>query len=193
MIGERFRRPRRPGPAMLLRRTCACGGTCASCRAVEVQRATVATPPSPTDDRRQLAMSPSIASVLRTPGRPLADVQRREHERLVGHDLRAVRIHDDGAAASAAAAIDAKAFTVGQHVVFGAGMFRPGSPDGRRLLRHELVHAAQQQPRPDAALNLGALRIGEPDAAEERLARRAAGEVGTAAPAPPRRPFGEQR
>jgi len=33
---------------------------------------------------------------------------------------------------------------VGDHVVFGAGQFRPGSDAGRRLLAHELTHVVQQ-------------------------------------------------
>ena len=38
----------------------------------------------------------------------------------------------------------AVAYTVGSHLVFGAGAYRPGSEQGRRLLAHELTHVAQQ-------------------------------------------------
>jgi len=40
--------------------------------------------------------------------------------------------------------MNARAFTVGEHVAFGAGEFRPGSTVGDALLAHELAHVAQQ-------------------------------------------------
>jgi hypothetical protein len=40
--------------------------------------------------------------------------------------------------------VDALAYTVGRHIVFGAGQYRPGADDGRRLLAHELTHVVQQ-------------------------------------------------
>jgi hypothetical protein len=40
--------------------------------------------------------------------------------------------------------INALAYTVGRHVIFGAGQFRPGTTEGTRLLAHELAHVAQQ-------------------------------------------------
>src|SRR5204863_7569321 len=33
--------------------------------------------------------------------------------------------------------------TVGRHVMFDAGRYAPDTPDGRRLLAHELTHVAQ--------------------------------------------------
>jgi Domain of unknown function (DUF4157) len=54
-----------------------------------------------------------------------------------------VRIHTDSASAAAARAVDATAFTVGSDIFFGAGRFRPGTPDGDRLLAHELTHVVQ--------------------------------------------------
>ena len=56
-----------------------------------------------------------------------------------------VRIHTDGNAAASAAALRARAFTVGQHIVFGSGLYTPDTPDGRRLLAHELTHVIQQR------------------------------------------------
>lgn len=54
-------------------------------------------------------------------------------------DLDAVRLHDGPRAASLAARLGARAFTVGRDVVFGSG--RPNDP---RLLAHELTHVKQQ-------------------------------------------------
>jgi len=173
MIADWFRAPRRH----VLQRSCACAGTgCAQCGADEIRRATVRT----TDEDRRPAHVPSVVpEVVRGPGRPLEDAHRREHERRVGHDLRSVRIHDDRAAAEAAESVDAQAFTVGQHIVFAAGAYRPATPAGRRLLLHELTHAVEHQPPSAAAApSLGTLRIGEPNTADERIAQRAAGPTG---------------
>jgi hypothetical protein len=40
--------------------------------------------------------------------------------------------------------VNAKAYTVGNDLVFGAGWFAPGTHEGRRLLAHELTHVVQQ-------------------------------------------------
>jgi len=59
-------------------------------------------------------------------------------------DFSRVRIHNDSAAAESARAIDAQAYTVGSHIVFGAGTYKPRTPAGNELLAHELAHVAQQ-------------------------------------------------
>ena len=53
-------------------------------------------------------------------------------------------MHTDESAARAARAIDALAFTVGNHVVFGRAQYEPGSSAGDRLMAHELAHVVQQ-------------------------------------------------
>jgi hypothetical protein len=60
------------------------------------------------------------------------------------HDFSGVRVHTDMHAAVSAAAVGARAYTVGHDVVFGAGQFTPGSESGRHLLAHELAHTLQQ-------------------------------------------------
>jgi hypothetical protein len=103
-------------------------------------------------------------------GGPLPESQRRDLERVLGRDLSSVRLHDDAAAADAAAALDAKAFTVGEHVYFGAGRLAPGTPRGDRLIAHEVVHAVQQRglvPSHDEPL-----AVSRPEDAAEREARR---------------------
>ena len=61
----------------------------------------------------------------------------------LGHD-RWRGIRTDQHAAQAAHSVDAAAFTSGQDVVFGAGQYAPGTPQGERLLEHELTHVVQQ-------------------------------------------------
>jgi len=63
----------------------------------------------------------------------------------LGHDFSRVRVHTDDVAARSARDLGADAYTVGDHVVFGAGRYEPGTDLGRRLLAHELTHVAQQQ------------------------------------------------
>jgi hypothetical protein len=78
-------------------------------------------------------------------GQPLDPATRAPLEVGLGTSLHDVRLHTDATAAETAVAHNARAFTAGSDVVFGQGQFRPHTPDGRRLLAHELTHAAQQK------------------------------------------------
>jgi len=78
-------------------------------------------------------------------GRPLPDGVRGRFERSLGVDLGGVRVHADGAAATAAAAVGARAFAFGDDVVMGAGEYNPDTTDGARLLAHEVAHTVQQR------------------------------------------------
>ena len=83
-----------------------------------------------------------IKSSLRR-GSPLAAPVRREMETAFGHSFDSVRVHDDPAAAGLNQAVSARAFTTGKDIYFGAGQYRPGDPDGQRVLAHELAHVVQ--------------------------------------------------
>lgn len=87
---------------------------------------------------------PAVRDVLGHPGEELDASVRTRMQAELRHDFTNVRIHADAAASSAAAALDARAFTVGSHIVFGHAAFRPASAPGRMLLRHELGHVVQQ-------------------------------------------------
>ncbi len=65
-------------------------------------------------------------------------------ERAFGVDLSNVRVHTDEAARSIARQTSARAFTVGNHIGFGAGQYQPGTPRGDALLAHEIAHTRQQ-------------------------------------------------
>lgn len=90
----------------------------------------------------------SIESELAGQGEPLDEVLRAQMEHAAGSRLGDVRIHRDAHAARAAKAVNARAFTVGNHIVFGPGAFLPDSTAGKRLLAHELGHVLH---RPGAA------------------------------------------
>ena len=82
---------------------------------------------------------PAVHEVLRLPGQPLDAQARAYFEPRFGWSLDAVRVHTDDAAGRSAAAIGARAFTCGSHIVFATGK-RPGA---NRLTAHELAHVAQ--------------------------------------------------
>lgn len=61
-----------------------------------------------------------------------------------GHDFSSVRVHTDESAARSANSANARAYTIGNDVVFGKGQYQPNTLEGRRLLAHELTHVVQQ-------------------------------------------------
>jgi hypothetical protein len=138
--------PLRPSQGVLLQRKCACRGTsemageCAGCRekregALQRQAANGAEPAS---------VPPIVKEVLRSPAQTLEPVTRAFLEPRFGHDFSNVRVHADAQAAAAARAVNARAYTVGQDLVFGEGQYAPGTTDGRKLIAHELTHVMQQ-------------------------------------------------
>ena len=119
-------------------------------------------------------------------GRPLGPDTRRLMENRFGQSFSDVRVHDHAGAARASSALDAQAYTIGAHIAFGAGRYRPDTPEGRGLLAHELAHSLQQ--RGETALP-GPARD---KAAAERQAHAMAGAAarGGAVPAATRYPAG---
>src|SRR6266851_7727725 len=92
----------------------------------------------------ETAEAETVHDVLARGGLPLDGDTRAVMEKRFGRDFSRVRVHADSVAAESARAFDARAYTVGANLVFGNGMFQPGSEAGRRLLAHELAHALQQ-------------------------------------------------
>jgi len=87
--------------------------------------------------------------------RPQADGSEREAAAAEGsgpaaravlsRDWSGVRLHTGETAARLSRELQARAFTVGDDIVFGAGQFQPETEAGKRLLAHELTHVAQQR------------------------------------------------
>ena len=78
-------------------------------------------------------------------GQPLPDSLRAFLEPRFGRSLADVRVHAGREAAELAREANARAFTVGKHLVFGAGEYRPGVEQGQRLIAHELTHVFHQR------------------------------------------------
>jgi len=100
---------------------------------------------------------------------------RREAESFFGIDLTGVRVYVDPVAGR----LGARAFAMGDTVVFHPGQYAPDSDEGRGLLIHELTHVVQQR--------LGANESAQPtqdDASLESQANEAAWKFMRGEPAP---------
>jgi Domain of unknown function (DUF4157) len=123
------------------------------------------------------AVPGSVIGVLRSPGSPLAPRLQTNMQNQLGHDFTQVRIHTDTAAADSARDVQARAYTVGAHVVFGAGQYRPDTNSGHHLLMHELAHVIQlrsQHWSPNQSL-----RISQPSDIDEVAAEHWAADTTT--------------
>lgn len=86
----------------------------------------------------------TVDEVVRSSGRAMDSRTRAFMETRFGRDFARVRVHTDGKAAESARSIHALAYTVGDHIAFGAGRYAPESHEGSNLLAHELAHTVQQ-------------------------------------------------
>ena len=116
-----------------------------------------------------------VREVISSRGRPLDGSIQRAMEDRMGDSFGDVRIHTGSTAAAACESINARAFTVGNHIAFNSGEYDPSSPEGQHVLAHELAHVRQQNegavsmlPQEDMELEV------DPDPALEREAEEAA-------------------
>ncbi len=82
---------------------------------------------------------------MRGGGQPLSGGSQSFFGSRFGHDFSRVRVHTDPKAAQLSDDLNARAFTTGHHIAFGAGEYQPRTPEGDILLAHELAHVVQQQ------------------------------------------------
>lgn len=133
------------GEAELQARPVRPGNLCPKCRVQAKSFADTGHPRIPGH-----GIAPRTASAtqsLEGKGQPLSTPERGYFEPRFGTDFSAVRVHHDSQANQLAAALNARAFTIGRNVVFGAGEYSPAGHEGRKLLAHELTHVIQQRPR----------------------------------------------
>ncbi len=88
---------------------------------------------------------PIVQDVLASPGHPLDTYTRAFMEVRFGRDFKEVQVHSDAKADESAKKINARAFTIGKHIVFGSGRYAPITGERQRLVAHELAHVAQEQ------------------------------------------------
>jgi hypothetical protein len=192
-------------PQAGVQRACACGGTCPKCSAnghdqASVQRQSTHVPANAPDP--SVSGEAPIYDVLRTPGQPLDAATRGFMEPRFGHDFGRVRVHVDGQAAVSASALGARAYTLGNRIVFGAGSYAPATEAGRSLIAHELTHVLQQgsTPRPmrqtetpvpaqeDEESRDGGMEVGGVSGVPIRVAERGGLRVSRDLAVPPTRP-----
>ncbi|WP_216591523.1 eCIS core domain-containing protein [Streptomyces brasiliscabiei] len=128
-------------------------------------------------DRSQVQRA-AVDEGMRSSARPLDPALRGEMEqRFGGADFGGVQVHDGPVARRAAAAVGARAFTSGAHIVDGGGM-------SRKDWAHELAHTLDQAAGPVPGTDNGAgLRISNPGDEGERRAVATADQVmGAVAP-----------
>jgi hypothetical protein len=131
------------------------------------------------DGDAEAQRSPVLDVVGKGGGSPLSGDVRTDMESNLGADFGDVRVHDGGAAADSARAVNARAYTVGNDVVFGSGAFQPESPEGRHTLAHELTHVVQQRSGPVDGTSTGdGVALSDPDDRFEREAEATATAIG---------------
>jgi Domain of unknown function (DUF4157) len=168
------------GPAA---KSCSCGGSGPDCdcdkRHQPLQRS--ASGPGPA------SVPASVTGTVAAPGRPLDAGARATMESRFGRDFGGVRIHTDHQAAESARAVNARAYTVGQHIAFAGGQYQPHTPTGQHLLAHELAHTVQQRGLQRKPSEVGILDPGV-STRYEREADHAANAVAGAPPITARPP-----
>lgn len=133
---------------------------------------------------QQPQRSPVLNLLGSSTGSPLTEPVRTEMEARMGQDFSGVRVHTGGAASESATSVQARAYTVGEDIVFGSGGYSPDSEHGRTLLAHELTHVVQQRSGPVAGTEVGGgIKVSDPSDRFEQEAERNAHTV-MAQPAP---------
>lgn len=129
----------------------------------------------PVDPLGGSTVPPDIVAELRrsTGGEPLPERVAGPLSDHFGQDLSALRVHADTAAARMTNAMQATAFTHGEHLYFAPGAYRPETSQGQRLVAHEVSHVVAQRTGVDRGGASG-LTVGRADDPAEAAADRAA-------------------
>jgi len=128
-------------PEGRLQRACECGGTCPRCKQHGHGASALQ---ARAKGGAQSAVPPSVGEALSGSGQALDAATRDFMESRFSQDFSRVRVHTGAAAEKSSRALGARAYTVGEQVVFGANQFAPNTSEGKRLLAHELTHVVQQ-------------------------------------------------
>jgi Domain of unknown function (DUF4157) len=119
-----------------------------------------------------------VHDVVGTAGEPLEAAVRSDMEARLGADFSDVRVHTDRAAQASADAVQARAYTVGNHLVFQRDAYQPGSDDGVRTIAHELTHVIQQRSGPvEGTPSGGGIQVSDPADRDELAAAATAEHV----------------
>src|SRR5262249_39626637 len=111
------------------------------------------------DDQMNAAPA-SVYQALASPSTSLEPRLRQDMEERFGHNFSQVRLYSGPVAGRSAYDLNAVAYTLGPHIVFGAGRFAPETHEGRRLIAHELAHVVQQKVSPAGPATLARQTFG---------------------------------
>jgi Domain of unknown function (DUF4157) len=93
------------------------------------------------EDRNQSVDAPLLA--FAPAGQPLPPHLQQRLQSFVGRGAESVRIHTDATSHALVRAQRADAVTIGQHIFFREGRFRPQEERGFALLTHEALHVVR--------------------------------------------------
>ena len=167
-VSERVIRMPEPQP----QRACPCSGGCPQRRRQQRTHGGVRLQARHTrsDDWGQTVVPAIVREVLRSSGQPLDPAIRHFMEPRFGYDFSNVRVHPERKAAESSDSVRAKAYTVGQNIVFGHGQYAPQTAEGQRLLAHELTHVIQQGSAGPQVDPLRHMPVGAPGSVDEHCA-----------------------
>jgi hypothetical protein len=115
-------------------------------------------------------------------GKALEPEVRSEMEAAFGQDFSGVRVHTGAGPGRLSEGLKANAFTTGQDIFFNEGAYQPDTEKGKKLLAHEIAHAAQQPGEagiPDRISRSGDTFEREADAAVSSLESGASIKIST--------------
>ncbi|EOD79642.1 hypothetical protein D515_01436 [Grimontia indica] len=127
-----------PRNGFVIQKKCGCGnaaptgGTCSACAAKAAANSPV-------------LKKPTVSTSATQPDGAIPQSLRERAEQTFGTALPDVNFYTGGTAQNYARQLEAKAFTAGNDVYFGSGFYRPDTPEGLRLIGHELTHVVQQR------------------------------------------------
>lgn len=78
-------------------------------------------------------------------GSPLPYGEKKKYESFFNENFDDVKIHTDEKAAEITEAIDAKAVTYKNKILFNEGQYSPSTEEGKKLITHELTHVWQHR------------------------------------------------
>ena len=93
----------------------------------------------------RLPYTGDVPEITGSAGSAMPSLVRDQAERAFQSSFDDVRFHTDAIAQHAASRLSARAFTVDNHIYFGANWYDHGSATGQHLIGHELAHVLQQR------------------------------------------------
>jgi Domain of unknown function (DUF4157) len=115
-----------------------------NCKGANYEKSEETRQKSVTVDTSNANLPASVNETLLSQGHAFDESTRKYFEPRFGRDLSNIRLYTNSVAQKSAKDIEAKAYAVGNRIVFGCNSYAPQTEEGRRLIAHELAHVVQQ-------------------------------------------------